>query len=52
MDNGTRAVYEKAIELYEMYLRGESVNVIDPDGSIPSKKTIGIRLQQLKQAIS
>ena len=51
MDSITVALYRKAITLYELYLAGKPVNVIDPDGSTPSKKKIRIRLQQLRDAI-
>ena len=51
MDAGTKAVYEKAILLYEMFLAGKPVNVIDPDGSKPSKRLIKARILQLEEAI-
>jgi len=36
MDAMTKAVYRQAIKLYELYLEGKPINVIDPDGSTPS----------------
>lgn len=52
MDSGTIALYKKGIILYEAYLEGRTVNVIDPDGSIPSKKEIKKRLVMMKKAIT
>lgn len=51
MDEITTAVYKKAILLYEMYLEGNPVNVIDPDGRTPRKKEIRMRLVMLKEAV-
>ena len=51
MDNITKALYRQAIKLYEAYLAGERTNVIDPDGSTPSRKIIKVRILRLKQSI-
>lgn len=52
MDAGTTAVYKEVIRRYELYLAGQPVNVIDPDGSTPSKKVIRLRLRQLTKTRS
>jgi len=47
----TEAVHRQVIKLYELYLEGKPVNVIDPDGSTPSKEEIRGRVHQLKQVL-
>jgi len=51
MDAMTKAVYRQAIKLYELYLEGKPINVIDPDGSTLSRVTLEGRVQQLKAVL-
>jgi len=52
MDNLTIAILKRALGRYEQYLAGEPVNVINPDGSTPSRKQVEMEVKRLRETLA